>query len=128
MTLPFCVAEPDRACMCAGPLQAGQHAKHARHVRADIVMHFPDRGCIAEGKYWQSVAKALAQIDERPYALAEMGQGYPVVGVDLNCMDRKAMEMGHVTLYDPDPKDPPVTIRPETGSLCRRRALWSDNG
>lgn len=107
MTLPFCVAEPDRACMWTGPLQtAGQHANHARHGRADIVMRFPDRGCIVEIKYRQFVAKALVQIDERPYALAEMGRGYPVAGVGLNFMDRKAMEMGHVNLYDPDPWNP----------------------
>lgn len=79
----------------------GQHERHGRKGRADIVLRFPDHVCLVELKHKQTVTAALAQIREREYGLADMGRGFPVIGLGLNFTEDNNTEVGYEVLYDP---------------------------
>ncbi len=75
-----------------------------RGGRSDIALRFPDHVCVVELKHNDSVADALQQIRDRGYADAEVGRGFPVIGVGLNFTHRATSpvtEIGWETLYTP---------------------------
>ena len=77
---------------------------HVRGGRADMALRFPDHVCVVELKCNGSVEGALQQIRERGYADAEVGRGFPVIGVGLNFTHRDTApvtEIGWETLYAP---------------------------